>query len=1092
MQRLHGALAIACTFGTALVSTGAFAQTSPAREHLEVVVDGASTWPGRRFARADSLRSGATGRISSTAAHQILVELAADDTAPANLFDLNGRTLVFTPDGAGGYSRSVQSVAWEDDIGIPVADGAEIQLQSFTFDFAGRRWGSFFVSRQGLITFGEPLAYNYQDSDTRFTTMREIAVKLVDAPTISPLFKPTFGGAFGLDSLAGRHVAHRDDRAVVTWFAADQWGHYPGGLRPSTADNRYQAVLHADGRIAFNYRKITVSDGIVGLFDAAEVAKGHLLASIADPTDPELPGHLDLLDVSLYATNTDSSVILEFTLREPIPEPGAGEFYTYRLHLDTDEPYWDHPLDWSDEEATWGIYVREGGEYTARGKGVRQFLGGKGEARISLLADASVLEGDGRRISAMAVAVAAHFRDDQWVQGDYDSRVLLEFPAGGGTRGVDLSASDSRFSRDHAEIFHYRGPPNLTDISCRVLNALGDEFDLLTFHSEFRVDNQEAGSGWRPHWLNATGTGQQLRSAPCGSRRFRGHLHLPIWLPGIVVNDRDPGLTHEFMHTWTAYLSYEKNGRREPLSDTICGCHWRVGLHTPAAFPWRGGDAPSIMAALGGGFWRDNGDGTFTPAAAGRLFESGPSWLDLYLAGLASAAEVPDMFLLRNLQPVSEGDPWGPHTGDKEIITIEQIVAAEGPRIPSAAEAQKDFNAGFVYLLEPGQTPDPDLLRLHAEYRDKVIEHWSHVTGGRSRITTAVPGSPNSSPVAVGTLPDLTLRAGGAAVKVEAAAAFRDPDGGLLTFGATSSAPTVATVAVSRSVLTVTPQAAGTTTVTVTATDTGGLSAMRQFAVAVAAFPVISEGGVAPANGTPLVKRISPNALISVFGRDFAPQGAPTLSPALDASGRVAAVLAGACLEIGGRRAPLFAVTPTQINAQVPHDLTGEQATVTVVRGCGTENARRSEAANVAVAAVSPAFFNAVSNPDGRNPLAALHGGGPALVGAPELGAEFTPAAPGETVTLYGTGFGPTEPAIEAGRIPGAAANLVHPISFTVGGIAVPPQDVLYAGASPCCAGLQQFALRLPASLPDGDAAVTASVLGVYTPQGPFLTVQRR
>lgn len=54
---------------------------------------------------------------------RILVELAPDDTAPANLFDLNGRTLVFTPDGHGGYSRAV-------------ADGEEIQFQNFMFDFA--------------------------------------------------------------------------------------------------------------------------------------------------------------------------------------------------------------------------------------------------------------------------------------------------------------------------------------------------------------------------------------------------------------------------------------------------------------------------------------------------------------------------------------------------------------------------------------------------------------------------------------------------------------------------------------------------------------------------------------------------------------------------------------------------------------------------------------------------------------------------------------------------------------------------------------------------------------------------------------------
>ena len=252
--------------------------------------------------------------------------------------------------------------------------------------------------------------------------------------------------------------------------------------------------------------------------------------------------------------------------------------------------------------------------------------------------------------------------------------------------------------------------------------------------------------------------------------------------------------------------------------------------------------------------------------------------------------------------------------------------------------------------------------------------------------------------------------------------------------------------------------------------------------------PSISAGGVVLASGTPLVNRISPNAIISVFGQDFA--GTQTLNPVIDADGGIAVNLAATCLQIGGKRAPLFIVTPGQINAQVPHDLAPGEAALTVTRGCATANEQRSEAASATVAAVSPAFFNVPLNLDGRNPLVALHGGGPNLVGAPGLGAEFTPAAPGEVVTLYGTGFGPTEPAIAAGQIPGPEVNLANAVAFTVGGIAVPPEDVPYAGASPCCAGLYQFTVRLPANLPDGDATVTATVQGVSTPYGPYLTVR--
>ncbi len=256
----------------------------------------------------------------------------------------------------------------------------------------------------------------------------------------------------------------------------------------------------------------------------------------------------------------------------------------------------------------------------------------------------------------------------------------------------------------------------------------------------------------------------------------------------------------------------------------------------------------------------------------------------------------------------------------------------------------------------------------------------------------------------------------------------------------------------------------------------------------------ISAGGVVPATGAPVVNSISPNAIVSVFGRGFAPEGAQAASPALDGAGRVATELAGVCLEIDGKRAPMFAVFPEQINAQAPHDLTPGTAQVEAVLGCGTRNARHSFAATVRVADVSPAFFNFPIDPGGRNPIVALHAGGAALVGLPGdvPGVELTPAEPGEAITLFGTGFGPTEPPLEAGQIPGGAAELASEVEFTFGGIRIFADDILYAGAAPCCAGLYQFTVRVPFGFPDGYAAVSAAVRGVSTPEGPFLTVRRR
>ena len=79
----------------------------------------------------------------------------------------------------------------------------------------------------------------------------------------------------------------------------------------------------------------------------------------------------------------------------------------------------------------------------------------------------------------------------------------------------------------------------------------------------------------------------------------------------------------------------------------------------------------------------------------------------------------------------------------------------------------------------------------------------------------------NRPPETVGVLAPLSIGVDEGPVAVEASGAFRDPDGDALAFGATSSAPGVAAVSVSGSVVTVSPVSEGASTVTVTATDTG-------------------------------------------------------------------------------------------------------------------------------------------------------------------------------------------------------------------------------------------------------------------------------
>ena len=101
--------------------------------------------------------------------------------------------------------------------------------------------------------------------------------------------------------------------------------------------------------------------------------------------------------------------------------------------------------------------------------------------------------------------------------------------------------------------------------------------------------------------------------------------------------------------------------------------------------------------------------------------------------------------------------------------------------------------------------------------------------GGQATQTFEVTVRNPNAPRAVGTLDDVTLVLGQPPHTVGVAAAF---SGDLLSYGAASSDPGAADVSISGTVVTVTPVAVGTTTVTVTASNSVG-QATQTFAVTV-------------------------------------------------------------------------------------------------------------------------------------------------------------------------------------------------------------------------------------------------------------------
>ena len=177
---------------------------------------------------------------------------------------------------------------------------------------------------------------------------------------------------------------------------------------------------------------------------------------------------------------------------------------------------------------------------------------------------------------------------------------------------------------------------------------------------------------------------------------------------------------------------------------------------------------------------------------------------------------------------------------------------------------------------------------------------------------------PNRAPVATDSIPAQTVEVGDS-VSVDLAGHFSDPDGDALTYAATSSAPGVASVAVSGSVVTVTGVAKGTASVTVTASDPDGLSAEQAFEVTVPNRTPVATDSI-PAQTVEVGDSVS----VDLAGHFSDPDGdALTYAATSSAPGVASVAVSGADVTVTGVSAGTASVTVT---ASDPDGLSAEQA----------------------------------------------------------------------------------------------------------------------------------------------------------------------
>lgn len=715
----------------------------------------------------------------------ILLELNKGALGQQNLFDLGHRTLRFTPDGS-GYRVENIPLQWDADFGQQLSS-SQVVLHNFQFPFAGKSWDSLSVGITGSIRFGDApggagggagRGGGRGDpggvSIARFDQLSEGARNLVNTvPAICVFFKPRMSG--------NRFAKELEDRVVVTWDVTEPYGNIQDFTWTKTV-NRFQAILHKDGVVEMSYQELTAKDAIVGVYPLLSGGYEKPLATLSAKKDSAAAPHLSIQNLKLSVVDGLFLKVTFETSGPVLPEGDPGiSGIAYHVYFEAPKtsqgPTKTPPATAIPAQTVWAIRGFAPRNNSGGGSS-RYVVSGSGAAR-SVKTNANTISIQGMIPPELRGAKQINISADASASGLSQSvsqipaqSVVLKEIRSPEVHLSSLKSQDGPYSVIY-ESFHYYALPNPRDLTCTVINSLGDKFDMLAYYSDFRVDNQEAGTPSNGPLgtsvggpVTGIGANQRGLESYCSKGRFQWQFIQPVYAESIQAQEQPPkdapvlgdhditgylsqlgeisqdgkippyiyGISqigHEMGHRWSAFVSAKVGNETIPLGPT----HWSRGLQAPVPFPYV---RPTEASIMGGGVWQDNFDGTFTQLDDDYYVPAtGYSYLDLYLMGLISPAEVPDFFILRNLVSTGKRDANGHplFTADRTKVTIQDVIAAEGPRSPGVDKSQRQFNTGMVIVVQQGAKPSAHLIERANGIRKQWIEYFSIATGRRASMT---------------------------------------------------------------------------------------------------------------------------------------------------------------------------------------------------------------------------------------------------------------------------------------------------------------------------------------------------------------------
>jgi hypothetical protein len=318
-----------------------------------------------------------------------------------------------------------------------------------------------------------------------------------------------------------------------------------------------------------------------------------------------------------------------------------------------------------------------------------------------------------------------------------------------------LSAQDTQSELKSSKIVQVGNVAVLEDDNGSLITSVNGE-EIIDLVAAYQAFEQEFGDGFDQVTFFA--------DESSGVPSFDTSFHLTIWnsIKGIGLPEYDDRasfgtsgklkginfmhsrhlnrlvMLHEFAHQWCSFVWFREQPEDADKSDLLIqqggGAfdHWNLYFDDDRS--------PMDYDVID---WQDNGGGRFTALS---LAEHERSYcnLDLYLMGLLPPSQVANFFYLTDVESLGNSQ----FRAQRKNLNIQNIVWAEGERIPDYANSQKSFRNAFVLVTRNAAWAD-SYASLLDRLRTQTERDFEQATRGLAKMETDLQKNGKMEPVKI-------------------------------------------------------------------------------------------------------------------------------------------------------------------------------------------------------------------------------------------------------------------------------------------------------------------------------------------------------